>query len=392
MIALTMAQVDERRVEVASLTDQIRALGRRRRHLEREILSGYAQPERVDARQLSLPVEDKAALDEAASEAVAEVMAKKGKAPAKEAAVLGPLTMTQVRQAILDEIGTWKRWHSGAAADQALWAELRRTGHDEDEDGDSFDVARAIDDVGMQALTALATEGKIQCSERPGSYNNSYAPLGVSRTAEGGPEEPKPSRKPAVKKGKATPKKATKPAKKAARTTTAKKGRKPTGKPPAPPAVPATGHAQQVLRAWIYDRLAHTGPMSIDQLYAAAPAFHREDLVGTVHLLLACELVMEWEEGTYASSENLTGRTIDALVLDNIADALIDEPMTSAALASALSVQHAIVWDLLVELRDKHRVTRQGDLWRLATAQDRTLPILPDLEPAPAREEAADHG
>ena len=65
-------------------------------------------------------------------------------------------------------------------------------------------------------------------------------------------------------------------------------------------------------------------------------------------------------------------------------------PMTSATLASALSVQHAIVWDLLVELRDEHRVTRQGNLWRLATAQDRTLPILPDVEPAPAREEAAE--
>jgi len=257
MIPLTSEQITARRVELHTVEDQLRTLGRRRSTLRAEILSGYAQPERADARQLSLPVEDKAALDEAASEAVAEVMAKQGKAA--------------------------------------------------------------------------------------------------------------------------------KPAPKAA-----KKGRKPVGKPPAPPAVPTTGHAQQVLRAWIYDRLAHTGPMSIDQLYAAAPAFHREDLVGTVHLLLACELVMEWEQDTYASSENLTGRTIDALVLDNIADALIDEPMTSATLASALSVQHAIVWDLLVELRDQRRVVRQGDLWRLASAQDRTLPILPDVEPAPAREEAAE--
>jgi hypothetical protein len=119
---------------------------------------------------------------------------------AKGQPVLGDMTMAHVIQAIFDKICTWKRWHSGAAANQALWAELRRTGHDRGEDGSSFDVSRAIDEVGHQAITELAKAGKIQCSGKPGNLGILYAPLHVPRTAEGGPDKPKPSRRPAAKK------------------------------------------------------------------------------------------------------------------------------------------------------------------------------------------------
>lgn len=74
MIALSSSQVDERRTELAAVEEQLRQLGRRRSHLRREILAGYALPERqTGTRQLPLPaVEDKADLEVAADEAVKE--------------------------------------------------------------------------------------------------------------------------------------------------------------------------------------------------------------------------------------------------------------------------------------------------------------------------------
>jgi hypothetical protein len=305
---LTPEAVEARRLELATVEEQIRALGRRKSVLRAEILSGYAAPVKgKPAEQLPLvetatattpatqPPEAPAQAPEAAKPATATTTAtplrdrvraalgaakvrrsakvlalllgeseedvayeleglelarevigkntsgkasrayelrnrweakrgtgrdtkpgkgrKKGKKepatpPPAEIAVLGDMTMAEVRQALLDEIGTWKRWHSGAAADQALWAKLRESGHD-DEDG--FDLIRRVDHVAHEALTALAKEGRIQCSEGPGNWNNSYAPLGVDRADEGGPDEPRPPRaKKASKKpaGKAPAKKA----------------------------------------------------------------------------------------------------------------------------------------------------------------------------------------
>lgn len=144
---------------------------------------------------------------------------KPAAAPPAEPIVLGDMTMTEVRQVLLDEIGTWTRWHSGAAADHALWEKLRESGHD-DEDG--FDLGRNVDKVGQEALTALAKEGRIQYSEAPGNWNNSYAPLGVPRTAEGGPDEPRPPR--AKKASKKAPAKSAKPAAKKASKAKAAKG------------------------------------------------------------------------------------------------------------------------------------------------------------------------
>lgn len=540
MIPLTNTQISERRVELHTVEDQLRTLGRRRSTLRAEILSGYAQPERVDARQLSLPVEDRAALDEAAAEAVDEARsqdvrkaillalegrsqatvegllqivgtqfrmtgrrpvtaeeiedevmalsiqgalvpgskpdwyrrpeapqsrAKNEKAPAKEPAVLGPLTMTQVRQAILDEIGTWKRWHSGAAADQALWAELRRTGHDEDEDGSSFDVARAIDDVGMQALTALATEGKIQCSEKPGNWGNLYAPLHVPRTAEGGPDEPKHPRKPAVKKGKAQPKKTTKPARKAAK-------KAPLKRVAETPARTLGSVTEEVLREWktwlireqlqakvleamplgaqlserdwkeMLSEMTEQGRLERTEenghtLYRLPPddaADRAKDrvrwdfILDTVEKKITkrplhivpegdaeeaiCRLLTDagalLDDGNLETSceipEKHAGKACMQVTREYLYDLIDEKPgQTAAELASAVEVPEGLVAALLAQLAraKKLRVTgKPHDLrWHAIPAkekrpkphaQDRTLPILPDLQPAPAREEAAE--
>lgn len=142
--------------------------------------------------------------------------AKKAAPPAPaEPIVLGDMTMTEVRDVLLTYINTWTRWHSGAAADHALWKKLRESGHvDNDEETDK------VDQVGHEALTALVTEGKIQADGRPGDWNNGYAPLGVPRTAAGGPEEPKPPR------AKKAPAKSAKPAAKKAAKRVASKGKK----------------------------------------------------------------------------------------------------------------------------------------------------------------------
>ena len=278
---LTLVELDERRRErdqVRHQLAQVAPLKRRLAHLERELLDGVAYPlPGASAEQLPLAAplsqrvlealraakarrstdvlatllgESSERVHEAIMELIAaglarsarrggyeattkpetaprtgrKVEAGKGqKKPAAEAPVLGAMTMGQVRQVLLDEIGTWKRWHSGAAVDHALWAELRKSGHDR---GDGFDLGNRVDDVSQKALTALAKEGRIQCSEGPGNWNNSYAPLGVERTAEGGPDEPRPprakkaSKKPATKKvagpGKKAHAKAEKPSKKPA--------------------------------------------------------------------------------------------------------------------------------------------------------------------------------
>lgn len=318
---LTPEAVQARRLELAEVDAQIRALGRRKSVLRAEILSGYAAPVKgVAAEQLPLvetatattpattAPEAPAQAPEAAKAATATATArtavqqreavlaalraakgrrsgkvlatllgeseediheclmeliqrgearsarrggyeatdkpqpqgrdtkpgkgrKKGKKepatpPPAEIAVLGDMTMAEVRQVLLDEIGTWKRWHSGAAADQALWAELRESGHD-DEDKDTFDLSRRVDEVGHEALAALATEGKIQSDGPPGRWGKSYAPLGVERTAEGGPDEPRPPR--AKKTSKKASKKPASKAPAAKKTKGAAKGKKAEG-------------------------------------------------------------------------------------------------------------------------------------------------------------------
>lgn len=307
--ALTLAELDERRLELVDIKTQLRALGRRKSVVETEILTGRAAPVKgAPAEQLPLvettpattAPEAPAQAPEAAKPATATTTArtalqmreavlaalraakgrrsgkvlatllgeseqdvheclmeliqrgeahsarrggyeatdkpqpqgrdikpgkgrKKGKKepatpPPAEIVVLGDMTMAEVRQVLLDKIGTWKRWHSGAAADLALWDKLRESGH-AGEDKDTFDLSRQVDEIGHEALAALATEGKIQSDGDPGRWGNCYAPLGVPRTAEGGPDEPLPPR--AKKTSKKPASKA--PAKK---TKTAAKGKK----------------------------------------------------------------------------------------------------------------------------------------------------------------------
>jgi len=417
---LTHAQLTERRQELASVEEQLRALGRRRTLLKQEILSGYVVPEKKPAnRQLSLPVEEapaqppeapaappvaplrdrvRAALQTAKVRRSARVLATL--LGESEEDVADELEGLELAREVISKNTSAKagrayqlreRWEAKRKrpeklkkapkkpapkkGEKALWKPGYKAGilPSLTAEGNRRALEMIAAAPGQKMLTSevrAALDLPEDCCTPNGCYyQGSQAGGDWWGISSSGAETLAKPRKASTKKP---------------------KGRKPVGKPPVPPAVPATGHAQQVLRGWLHSRLAHTGPMSIDQLCAAAPAFHREDLVGTVHLLLACDLVMEWEQDSYAAAENLTGRSLDALVLDNIADALIDEPMTSAALASALSVQHAIVWDLLVELRDQGRVARQGELWRLATAQDRTTALFPGVEPAPSRKEAAE--
>ena len=345
--ALTLAELDERRLELVDIKTQLRALGRRKSVVETEILTGRAAPVKgAPAEQLPLvettpattAPEAPAQAPEAAKPATATTTArtalqmreavlaalraakgrrsgkvlatllgeseqdvheclmeliqrgeahsarrggyeatdkpqpqgrdikpgkgrKKGKKepatpPPAEIVVLGDMTMAEVRQVLLDKIGTWKRWHSGAAADLALWDKLRESGH-AGEDKDTFDLSRQVDEIGHEALAALATEGKIQSDGDPGRWGNCYAPLGVPRTAEGGPDEPRPPR--AKKASKKPASKA--PAKK---TKTAAKGKKASKAeaPAPPPAAPAAAPVpqasrQELLRTAILDELGH---------------------------------------------------------------------------------------------------------------------------------------
>lgn len=121
MIALTSEQLSERRTELAAVEEQLRQLGRRRSHLRREILAGYALPERqTGSRQLPLPaVENKADLEVAADEAVKEgrredvrraiLLALEGRAEATVEGLLNILAtqfkLTSRLPATRDEVG-----------------------------------------------------------------------------------------------------------------------------------------------------------------------------------------------------------------------------------------------------------------------------------------------
>lgn len=312
--------------------------------------------------------------------------------------------MAKVRQVLLDEINTWERWYSGAAADHALWAELRRTGHDQDEDGSSFDVARAVDDVGMQALTALATEGKIQCSEKPGNWGNLYAPLGVSRAAERGPGEPKPPRTKTAKKGKAQPKKAPKPAKKVTKTRPA------TAPTPTKPVSEAKAKilARVPLEAWKEGLDSVLGLISKNDttrgawlLLHARPsvtvAAEVLDLLVVAGLVeagdcirLGAPIKADLEAQPGARLSYLLTRRLGAWVCQQIAS--YRKPPTADVLAKT-GVPRGLWCVLTNALEEEGRLCRSKGggvpVWAV-TAQGRTDPLFEGIEPAPAREEAAE--
>jgi biotin operon repressor len=134
--------------------------------------------------------------------------------------------------------------------------------------------------------------------------------------------------------------------------------------PPACPPAPAKGHPQRVLRGWVYDRVAHTGALPLETLQKESPGYHQEYIEGVVDLLLACECLM-LTAGLLRALELPSAPTVDQAVLDEVAGALRDAPLTSSQISMAFNVHHVIIFDVLQELRDAGRVALRGDAWHL---------------------------
>lgn len=282
MIPLTSEQITARRVELHTVEDQLRTLGRRRSTLRAEILSGYAQPEKVDARQLSLPVEDKAALDEARSQDVrkAILLALEGRSQATAEGLL-QIVGTQFRmtgrrpvtaEEIEDEVmalsiqgalvpGSKPGWYRRPQAPQSRAknekapvegpseANLRRTVLRVMLPGAWMGVASILPAVNEATGATVETAEIVRCMQdltnagRVEDHPSAFSWRLV-------PEAPKAT---TAKKGKATPKKVTKPARKAAETKTA------TPEPPVDEAPPqfSPEARQAAIRAAILDELGH---------------------------------------------------------------------------------------------------------------------------------------
>lgn len=327
---------------------------------------------------------------------------KPAAAPPAEPIVLGDMTMTEVRQVLLDEIGTWTRWHSGAAADHALWEKLRESGHD-DEDG--FDLGRNVDKVGQEALTALAKEGRIQYSEAPGNWNNSYAPLGVPRTAEGGPDEPRPPR--AKKASKKAPAKSAKPAAKKAAKKAPSKGKK---APAPPPPTRTVGEAVEKIlgevqpQQWrearelvAYRLTSNKGyPIPVAGLYLAGNSQGAE-IDAVLSLLFEAGAVYTKSSGPIRLVE--VGAAVDVksivaemlrLTHEFVLELIDGSDTTTDDLARSLEVPCGLVLSVLEELQEAGRIVQGArGRWQLSAAA-RTAPLFDDVEPAPAGEEAAE--
>lgn len=439
MIPLTPEQITARRVELHTVEDQLRALGRRRSTLRAEILSGYAQPEKTDARQLSLPVEDKAALDEAASEAVDEARSKdvsraillalEGRSQATVEGLLQVVgtqfRMTGRRPVTAEEIedemaallaqGALERgdkpgWYRRPQAPQSRSknekapekareegpseANLQRTILRVMLPGAWMGVASILPAVNEATGATVETAEIVRCMrDLTNAGRVEDHPTGLSWRLV--PEAPKAT---PAKKGKATPKKAAKPARKAAGTKTAK------GPPSPPNKRPDAGlKVRPLLQNWLYQRILWAGEEGAsyldicDEVYPTP--FYAEELAAPLDLLLAVGLVEKQQRpgkrprqtvSWYVARPDELGRSVDEVILDEIAGTLADAPLSALEMANSISVPVGTLTLILCDLEKQRRVTRQGDLWRLATAQDRTIPLIPDVKPAPAREEAAE--
>jgi hypothetical protein len=144
----------------------------------------------------------------------------------------------------------------------------------------------------------------------------------------------------------------------------------PTSAPVPVPPRPAKGHPQRALREWVYARISQAGELSEEALRTEAKAYHREYVDGTVALLLACECLMERavSPGAVMALELPEGQTVSEVILNQMAAALIEGGLDSTEVAKAFEIQHAIAWDLLLELQEQGRADRRGNVWSLMKA------------------------
>jgi hypothetical protein len=62
------------------------------------------------------------------------------------------------------------------------------------------------------------------------------------------------------------------------------------------------------------------------------------------------------------------GQTVSEVVLNLVAAALLEGGLDSTEVAKAFEIQHAIAWDLLLELQEQGRADRRGNVWSLMKA------------------------
>lgn len=145
--------------------------------------------------------------------------------------------------------------------------------------------------------------------------------------------------------------------------------------PLVPPSSPTDGHPQRALRGWLWARLEQTSGLTLEQLSAELWAFTSEDVLDTLNLLFACDLVgyRDTRDGTvWWASENGVNGAVDRLVLD-AGRAAVDgnAPVREADVAAVLGVTEGLASYLLDELHEAGRIEpaeREGGVvvsWRL---------------------------
>lgn len=145
--------------------------------------------------------------------------------------------------------------------------------------------------------------------------------------------------------------------------------------PLVPPSPPTDCHPQRVLRGWLWARLEQTSGLTLEQLSAELWAFTSEDVLDTLNLLFACDLVgyRDTRDGTvWWASENGVNGAVDRLVLD-AGRAAVDgnAPVREAEVAAVLGVTEGLASYLLDELHEARRIEpaeRDGGVvvsWRL---------------------------
>lgn len=145
--------------------------------------------------------------------------------------------------------------------------------------------------------------------------------------------------------------------------------------PLVPPSPPTDCHPQRALRGWLWARLEQTSGLTLEQLSAELWAFTSEDVLDTLNLLFACDLVgyRDTRDGTvWWASENGVNGAVDRLVLD-AGRAAVDgnAPVREADVAAVLGVTEGLASYLLDELHEAGRIEpaeRDGGVvvsWRL---------------------------
>ena len=229
MIPLTHEQIGERRLELATVEEQIRALGRRKSVLRAEILSGYAAPVKgKPAEQLPL-VETATATTPATQPPEAPAQAPEAAKPAT-----ATTTATPLRDRVRAALGAAKVRRSAKVLALLL-------GESEE------DVAYELE--GLELAREVIGKNTSDKAGRAYELRNRWeAKRGKDRDTKPG----KASKKPAAKKP------AAKKAKGAAKGKKASKAEAPAPPPAAPSPAPAPqASRQELLRKAIMDELGH---------------------------------------------------------------------------------------------------------------------------------------